>query len=127
MAIMRSALSRARGLGAARDGFHHWWIERLTAIALVPLTLWFTTAVISVVGADYDTFAAWLAKPWNAALMIMFISAAFLHGKMGMEVIIEDYVAPRCAQLTVRIFVNLVAFSLGIFSIISVLIVALGG
>lgn len=127
MATMRSALGRARGLGSAKDGFHHWWIERLSAIALVPLTLWFACGVISVAGADYATFAAWLGKPWNAGLMICFISAAFLHGKMGMEVIVEDYVAPRCLQLSVRIFLNLMAFALGIFSIVSVLIVALGG
>jgi len=124
---MRSALGRARGLGSAKDGVHHWWIERLSAIALIPLTLWFVIAVISVAGADYDTFVAWMGKPWNAALMIMFISAAFLHGKMGMEVIIEDYVEPRCAQLTLRIFVNMMAFALGIFSIVSVLLIALGG
>jgi len=124
---MRSALGRARGLGSAKDGVHHWWIERLSAIALIPLTLWFVIAVISVAGADYDTFVAWMGKPWNAALMIMFISAAFLHGKMGMEVIIEDYVEPRCAQLTLRVFVNVMAFALGIFSIVSVLLIALGG
>jgi len=127
MAMMRSDLGRARGLGSAKDGFHHWWIERLTAIALVPLTLWFASGVISVAGADYATFSAWLSKPWNAGLLICFISAAFLHGKMGMEVIVEDYVEPRCVQLSVRIFLNLMAFALGIFSIVSVLLVALGG
>ncbi|MBN2753096.1 MAG: succinate dehydrogenase, hydrophobic membrane anchor protein [Rhodospirillaceae bacterium] len=124
---MRSALGRARGLGSAKDGFHHWWVERLTAIALVPLTLWFATGVISVAGADYETFSAWMGKPWNAGLMIAFICAAFLHGKMGMEVIVEDYVEPRCVQVAVRIFLNLAAFALGIFSVVSVLIVALGG
>jgi succinate dehydrogenase / fumarate reductase membrane anchor subunit len=124
---MRSALGRARGLGSAHDGFHHWWIERLSAIALVPLTLWFITAVISVAGADYATFTAWLGKPWNAALMIMFSCAAFLHGKMGMEVVIEDYLQPRALQLAVRILVNLAAFALGIFSVVSVLTIALGG
>jgi len=127
MAIMRSALGLARGNGSAKDGFHHWWIERLSAIALVPLSLWFAAGVISVAGADYATFADWLGRPWNAALMICFISAAFLHGKMGMEVIVEDYAAPRCVQLTLRILLNLFAFALGIFSIVSVLLVALGG
>jgi succinate dehydrogenase / fumarate reductase membrane anchor subunit len=124
---MRSALGRARGLGSAKDGFHHWWIERLSAIALVPLTLWFAAGVVGIAGADYATFSAWLAKPWNAGLMICFISAAFLHGKMGMEVIVEDYVEPRCVQLAVRIFLNLAAFALGAISVVSVLIVALRG
>lgn len=127
MAKMRSDLGTARALGSARDGFHHWWIERLSAIALVPLTLWFACGVISVAGADYAEFAAWLGKPWNAGLMICFIAAAFLHGKMGMEVIIEDYVEPRPVQLAVKVFVNLMAFALGIVSVVSVLIVALRG
>lgn len=124
---LRTALGRARGLGSAKDGFHHWWIERLSAITLVPLTLWFVISVISIAGADYHTFSAWLAKPWNAALMIMFTCAAFLHGKMGMEVIIEDYVAPRCAELTLRVFVNIVAFALATYSVVSILLVAFGG
>ena len=124
---LRSALGRARGLGSAKDGFHHWWIERLTAIALVPLTLWFAIGVISVAGADHATFATWLGKPWNAGLMICFICAAFLHGKMGMEVIVEDYVEPRCVQVAVRIFLNLMAFSLATVSVVSVLTVAVRG
>ncbi len=124
---MRSALGRARGIGSAKDGFHHWWIERLSAIALVPLTLWFASAVISVAGADYATFSAFLAKPWNAGLMICFICAGFLHGKMGMEVIVEDYVEPRCVQVAVRIFLNIAVYVLGVISVVSVLTVAVRG
>jgi succinate dehydrogenase / fumarate reductase, membrane anchor subunit len=127
MAKMQSSLRSAIALGSAKDGVHHWWMERISAIALIPLTLWFVIGVIGVAGADYATFSAWLAKPWNAGLLICFIGAAFLHGKMGMEVIIEDYVEPRSVQMMVKVFVNLMAFSLGIISVVSVLIVAVRG
>lgn len=127
MAKMQSSLRSAIALGSAKDGVHHWWMERISAIALIPLTLWFVVGVIGVVGADYATFSAWLAKPWNAGLLICFIAAAFLHGKMGMEVIIEDYVEPRSVQMAVKVFVNLMAFALGIISVVSVLIVAVRG
>ena len=127
MAKMQSSLRSAIALGSAKEGVHHWWLERISAIALIPLTLWFVVGLIGVVGADYATFAAWLAKPWNAGLMICFIAAAFLHGKMGMEVIIEDYVEPRSVQMAVKVFVNLMAFALGIISVVSVLIVAVRG
>jgi len=127
MAKMQSSLRSAIALGSAKEGVHHWWLERISAIALIPLTLWFVVGLIGVVGADYATFAAWLAKPWNAGLMICFIAAAFLHGKMGMEVIIEDYVEPRSVQMAVKVFVNLMAFALGTISVVSVLIVAVRG
>jgi len=127
MMMMRTPLSTARAFGSSRDGFHHWWVERLTAIALVPLALWFAIGVIRVAGASYAEFTYWLSRPWNAALMIMFVSAGCVHGKMGMEVIVEDYVAPRSVQMAVRIGVNLMAYAVGVFSVVSIMIVALGG
>ena len=88
----RTPLSHARGLGSAQEGTGHWWAQRLTAIALVPLTLWFVWSVIGLMGADYQTVHDWVAQPMNAGLLLVFIYATFYHSMLGLQVIIEDYV-----------------------------------
>ena len=88
----RTPISKARGLGSAKEGSHHWWMQRLTAIALVPLTLWFGIAIVQVPGADYPTIVAWISSPWNTVLLISTIIAVFYHAIMGIQVVIEDYV-----------------------------------
>ncbi|MGH8556547.1 MAG: succinate dehydrogenase, hydrophobic membrane anchor protein [Methylococcales bacterium] len=88
----RSPISKARGLGSAKEGFHHWWTQRITAVALVPLTLWFGISIVQVPGADYETIVDWIASPWNTVLLISTIIAVFYHAIIGLKVIIEDYV-----------------------------------
>ena len=83
---LRAPLARVRGLGSARDGTHHWWMQRVTAVALVPLALWFTVSVVSVVGANHATATAWLQGPVNAALMLALIIAVFYHAHLGVRV-----------------------------------------
>ena len=90
--MMRSPLGRARGLGSARAGSHHWWVQRLTAVALVPLTLWFIFAVIHLSGASHQTVIDWLSSPWTLAPMLALIVATFHHLQLGLQVVIEDYV-----------------------------------
>jgi succinate dehydrogenase / fumarate reductase membrane anchor subunit len=88
----RTPISKARGLGSAKQGFHHWWIQRVTAIALIPLTFWFGVAIVRVPGADYRTIVDWISSPWNTVLLISTIIAVFYHAILGIQVIVEDYV-----------------------------------
>jgi len=89
---LRSPLSRVLGLGSAKEGVEHWWWQRLTAVALVPLGLWFAAALIGLAGADYTTVRAWMTGPFNMTLLIVFTGALLHHAQLGLQVVIEDYV-----------------------------------
>ena len=118
---MRSPLGRAIGLGSAKEGVDHWWAERITAIALVPLTLWFVIAVIELAGADRAAFVEWVRHPVPAVLLVLLLIATFYHNALGLQVVIEDYVANEGAKLAALIVMKLAAFllaALGIFSVL---------
>jgi len=89
---MRTPLARASGLGSAREGLRGWQAERISAVALVPLTLWFAASIIAHRGSTYIAFIAWLGAPVVATLMILLLTALFHHTALGIQVIIEDYV-----------------------------------
>jgi succinate dehydrogenase / fumarate reductase membrane anchor subunit len=89
---MRSPLSRALGLGSAKAGVEQWWRERVSALALVPLTVWFAASVIVHTGSDYVTFIAWLRTPIVSLLMVLLLAGIFYHTALGLQVVIEDYV-----------------------------------
>jgi len=91
VSVMRSQLGRVRGLGAARSGSHHWKAERVTAVALVPLSLWFVFAVLTHLGAPQPEVAAWAGRPVNAALLLALIIMTFQHMRLGLQVVWEDY------------------------------------
>ena len=97
--MLRSPLGRARGLGSARAGAAHWWAQRLTAVALVPLTLWFICAVIRLKGAGQGDVAAWLSTPIPLVLLLALIIATFHHLQLGLQVVIEDYVHDHACKL----------------------------
>jgi succinate dehydrogenase / fumarate reductase membrane anchor subunit len=90
--VMRSQLGRVRGLGPAKSGAHHWKVERITAIALVPLSIWFVFAVLSHLGAPQPAVAAWAGTPINAALLLALIIMTFHHMQLGLQVVFEDYI-----------------------------------
>jgi len=90
--VMRSQLGRARGLGAAHAGAEHWWVERVTALALVPLTVWFVISVLGLLGADQPAVAAWAGRPLNAALLLALVFITFHHTQLGLQVVYEDYI-----------------------------------
>jgi succinate dehydrogenase / fumarate reductase membrane anchor subunit len=90
--IMRSQLGRARGLGSSKTGVHHWWAQRVTAIALLPLSLYFVLSVIRLEGHTREQMAAFMGRPWNTVLYLCLISALFYHLALGLQVVIEDYV-----------------------------------
>jgi len=91
-AALRTPLGRVRGLGSAKSGTHHWWMQRVTSIALLPLTLWFVFSMVGLAGASYLETLLWIARPVNAVLMLALIGLTFHHMAAGLQVVIEDYV-----------------------------------
>ncbi len=123
---LRSPLGRAIGLGSAKEGVEHWWQQRLTAVALVPLTLWFVVAVLGHIGSDHAQFVAWLHAPLPAILLILLIGATFYHAALGMQVVVEDYVHGEGVKLCTLILLRLACFALAVAGIFAVLRIALG-
>lgn len=121
---LRTPLARARGLGAAHNGTHHWWVQRLTAVALVPLLLWFVISMTSLASAEYETVAGWLAAPFNAIMMLALIVALFHHLQLGLQVVIEDYVHGHGRKFLALIAVKFGSALLAIAAIFAVLKVA---
>lgn len=115
---LRSPLGRAAGLGSAKEGVGHWWIERVTALALVPLTLWLAASLIMLTGSDYTSFIAWLKSPFVALSMVLLLIALFWHLALGLQVVIEDYVhsAAKTPTLVAIRFACIVLAVAGIFA-----------
>lgn len=123
---LRTPLGRVRGLGAAGEGTRHWWAQRVTAIALVPLSLWFVAGLLAVAGADHATVVAWLRSPITATLLLLLVFALFYHAQLGMRVVIEDYVHGPCVKVASLLLIDFLAVLLGLACVIAVLRVALG-
>ncbi len=124
--IRRTPLGRVRGLGSAKEGTEHFWAQRVTAIALVPLALWFVASLAAYTGADHATAKAWLAEPFSAVVMILLVVAGFHHAQLGLQVVIEDYVSTEWVKVFSIIVVKLGALALGVAAIFSVLKIAFG-
>lgn len=126
---IETPLARVRHLGSAKEGVEHWWMQRLTAILLVPLSLWFVASIwwLVVGGADYAAFQSWLQGPVSAILMILFLGATFYHLKLGMQVVIEDYVHAEWLKMAMIITVTLGCLTLGLASTYSIIVIALRG
>ena len=123
---MQSPLARARGLGSAKEGVHHWWMQRLTAIALLPLSLWFIYALVVITGADYAMVTAWLGQPLNAVLMLLFLLSLYYHALLGVQVVIEDYIASEWQKIACLILIKFLVAVAGLSAVISVLKIYLG-
>ncbi len=122
---IRTPLGFVRGLGSAKDGTHHWWMQRVTSVALVPLIFWFVISLLSIARADYATFQQWLSNPIRAGLMVALLTTVFYHAYLGMQVIYEDYVRPEGNKLIAVLVTRFVLFLLGAISIVAVLKIAL--
>jgi succinate dehydrogenase / fumarate reductase membrane anchor subunit len=123
MAGYRTPLSRARGLGAAKHGASHWISERVSSIALVPLTLWAAFAVLRLASGDYATAVRWVASPLNATLLVLTLAIAFAHMASGLRVVVEDYIQKTLTKqvlLLLNLFVCGLAAALAIVSILKV-------
>ena len=122
----RTPLKNVRGLGAAKTGTEHFVLQRLTATALVPLTLWFLIFVLSLVNADYVTAADAVSKPWNAVLLVGFLVAMFWHAQIGLQVVLEDYIHNSLLALALQTTVKFIAVLGAIVSVFAVARIALG-
>ena len=123
---MRSPLGRAIGLGSAKEGVEHWWRQRVTALALVPLTLWFLISVIGLVGADHAVFVAWVRSPMPAMLLILLLVATFYHLALGLQVVVEDYIHGEALRLGTLIVIRFLCVVFAIRGILAVLKLAFG-
>ena len=123
---MRSPLGRAMGLGSAKEGAEHWWMARVSAVALIPLTLWFVASIIAHTGSDYVTFIVWLRMPLVSILMVLLLIALFYHTTLGLQVVIEDYVHSE-ARFGALIAVRLGCVALAVAGILATMRIALGG
>jgi len=123
----RNPLSIARGLGSSKDGLGHWWKQRLTAIALVPLTVWFVVSMIALAGQDRAHVLSWLHSPLNAVVFSLFLIVSLYHANLGLQKIYEDYVQVRWLQLSSRIATEFAAVLLGSAGVFALLRQAFGG
>ncbi|KRG74092.1 succinate dehydrogenase [Stenotrophomonas chelatiphaga] len=122
----RTPLKNVRGLGAAKTGTEHFVHQRLTATALVVLSIWFLVFVLSLLGADYVTATAAIAKPWNAVLVVGFLVAMFWHAQLGLQIVLEDYIHNSLLALALQTTVKFVAVLGAIVSVFAVVRIALG-
>ena len=121
--MLRTPLGRVRGLGAAKEGVHHWWTQRLTALALIPLAIWFVSSLVGLAGADYAEVVVWLRSPVVAITMVLLLGFTFHHAQAGLQVVIEDYVHDEGAKIALILAVKavaLIAAAAGIFAVLKI-------
>jgi succinate dehydrogenase / fumarate reductase membrane anchor subunit len=124
---IRTPLAHARGLGSAKTGTGHWWAQRLTAIALIPLTIWFVISLVIMTGSGHDAAIAWIGSPLTAVLLVLLIVAGFHHMQLGLQVVIEDYVHTRWLEIALLLCVKGAAILFGAIAVFAVLKIAFGG
>jgi succinate dehydrogenase / fumarate reductase membrane anchor subunit len=124
---LRSPIARVRGLGAAKEGVGHWWAQRLTALALIPLGIWFVASVVRLAGADHAAIAQWLSTPFTLGALALTIIAAFYHAALGLQVVIEDYIHAKGAKFALVILIQFAAFGFATAAIIALLVAAFAG
>ncbi len=126
---LRSPLGRVLGRGSARDGTDHWWAERMTSVALVPLTLWFLVSLLALPNFGYATVRGWLALPLRSLLAVFFVATAAYHSHLGTRVVVEDYVHAAGLKVTSLLllrFAHALAAGAAILSILRVALASRG-
>jgi succinate dehydrogenase / fumarate reductase membrane anchor subunit len=122
---LRSPLGRVRGMGSAKGGTHHWWMQRVTSIALLPLSIWLIFSLSRLIGAEYVVVLEWIGNTLNAVLLLAFLTAAFHHAASGLQVVIEDYIRGDLQRFALICAVNGLAVLLWLATTLSVLRIAL--
>ena len=122
---LRSPLGRVRGMGSAKGGTHHWWMQRVTSIALLPLSIWLIFSLAGLAGAEYAVVLDWIGNTFNAVLLLAFLTAAFHHAAAGLQVVIEDYVRGELQRFAAICGVNGLAILLWLAASLSILRIAL--
>jgi succinate dehydrogenase / fumarate reductase membrane anchor subunit len=121
----RSPLARAVGLGSAKNGVRHWWTQRITAVALLPLSVWFVALIIAHAGSEYAVFKDWVRTPLATSCMILFLITLFYHSASGLQVVIEDYIHSG-AKFVAVIAVRLCCYGLAVVGIIATMRISFG-
>ncbi|MDG1859560.1 MAG: succinate dehydrogenase, hydrophobic membrane anchor protein [Emcibacteraceae bacterium] len=122
---LRSPLGKVRGLGSAKNGTHHWWMQKVTAVALIPLTIWFVSSVIQMTQADYTSVVKWMSSPVVAVLLTLFIVTGLYHLKLGLQVVIEDYIHSEGQKMIFQMLITFGCVLIGTMAIFSILKIAL--
>jgi len=122
---LRSPLGRVLGHGSAGDGVGHWWMQRVTAVALLPLTLWFVWSLLGLQLQSYDEMRGWLGQPWVAVLTILLVITLAWHSKLGVQVVIQDYVHARGAKTTLLLLSTFVHVGAAVAAMFAILVLAL--
>ena len=122
---MQSPLAAARGLGSAKSGIHHWWNQRMSAIAMVPLVIWMVSLSILMTGASYQDALALASHPANATMLVLFIAVGFWHSTLGLQVVLEDYVATEGLRLVLLTLIRMGATAMAALAILSILRITL--
>lgn len=125
MSDLRTPLARVKGLGSAKDGTHHFWHQRLTALLLIPLVLWvgFSLAALPL---EHAMLVAWIQNPPVTIALVLLIAVLFYHAKLGLQVVIEDYVSSHARRTPLLLLSGLACLLFGLIGVVSVLKIAFG-
>ena len=118
---LRSPLSKVIGRGSAGEGVGHWWMQRVTAIALIPLTVWFVFSLLGSSLQSYEAMRGWIGQPWVSVLSLLLVLTLAWHSKLGVQVVIEDYVPSKGTKTTLLLlstFIHVIAAAAGVFAIL---------
>ena len=124
---LQSKLGRVRGLGSTREGVHHWWAQRMSAVALLPLSLWFVFSIISLTGSDYNSFITWAGEFGNSVFLVLLVVTMFHHAQLGLQVVIEDYVHSEVWKVGLLLFVKYGAVVFGFSAIFAIFKISISG
>jgi succinate dehydrogenase / fumarate reductase membrane anchor subunit len=122
---LRHPLAKVKGVGASGDGSHHWWLQRLSALALVPLSLWFLFAIVGHIDDDYQSIVNWISLPYVSVLLILYLGFMLFHGQLGIQVVLEDYVHTESVKFCLLMISKAVFLFAGVASIFAILKVSL--
>jgi len=123
---LRSPLSRVIGYGSARGGTEHWWSQRVTAVALVPLTLWFVFSLVALGSLELDAVRGWAGSPVNAVLNILLLISLLYHSQLGLQVVVEDYVHGHWLKVASLILLRFAHVGLGVAAIYALITISAG-
>jgi len=122
---MRSPLSKVLGLGSAKQGAHHWWVQRITSVALLFLAPWFLFALINLGDVSFASLTLWMAQPLHSVLLSLFVVVVTYHSQLGVQVVLEDYVANKGTRMVSLLIINFALLLLAVIGVFSILRVAL--
>ena len=124
---LRSPIGRVLGLGAAKEGFSHWWLQRVTSVALVLLGLWFVTVLLRMPTFQYEFVVAWIAMPLNSVLLLLLVGTLVYHSQLGVQVVVEDYVHHHGLKIATMMLLTFAHVAVAALAIFAVLRIAFGG